>query len=62
MIFRNTVTNVLHWDFVSKPDEIYKFVLTLFQSVLGRIISLPVVDNQSVPTFYLPPKPQLTFS
>ena len=62
MIFRNTVTNVLHWDFVSKPDEIYKFMLTLFQSVLGRIISLPVVDNQSVPTFYLPPKPQLTFS
>ena len=62
MIFRNTVTNVLHWDFVSKPDEIQEFVLTLFQSVLGRIISLPVVDNQSVPTFYLPPKPQLTFS
>ncbi|KAF9481397.1 polysaccharide lyase family 8 protein [Pholiota conissans] len=31
MIFRNMVTNVLHWDF----------------SVLGRIISLPVADNQA---------------
>ncbi|KAF7436855.1 hypothetical protein PC9H_003688 [Pleurotus ostreatus] len=30
MIFQNTLTKVLHWDF----------------SVLGRIISLPVVDNQ----------------
>ncbi|KAI0043192.1 polysaccharide lyase family 8 protein [Auriscalpium vulgare] len=31
MIFRNTVTNVLHWDF----------------SVLGRFISLPVADDQA---------------
>ncbi|TFK41123.1 polysaccharide lyase family 8 protein [Crucibulum laeve] len=31
MIFRNIATNVLHWDF----------------SVLGRIISLPTVDNQA---------------
>ncbi|VDB99673.1 unnamed protein product [Peniophora sp. CBMAI 1063] len=31
MIFRNTVTNVLHWDF----------------SVIGRIIALPVADNQA---------------
>ncbi|KAF8898702.1 polysaccharide lyase family 8 protein [Infundibulicybe gibba] len=31
MIFRNTLTGVLHWDF----------------SVLGRIISLPVADNQA---------------
>ncbi|THH15976.1 hypothetical protein EW146_g4583 [Bondarzewia mesenterica] len=31
MIFRNTLTNVLHWDF----------------SVLGRFISLPVADDQA---------------
>ncbi|KAF9499708.1 polysaccharide lyase family 8 protein [Pleurotus eryngii] len=31
MIYKNTVTNVLHWDF----------------SVLGRIIALPVSDNQA---------------
>ncbi|KAA1468236.1 polysaccharide lyase family 8 protein [Dentipellis sp. KUC8613] len=31
MIFRNTVTNVLHWDY----------------SVVGRFISLPVADNQA---------------
>ncbi|KZV71320.1 polysaccharide lyase family 8 protein [Peniophora sp. CONT] len=31
MIFRNTVTDVLHWDF----------------SVIGRIIALPVADNQA---------------
>ncbi|KAI0067696.1 polysaccharide lyase family 8 protein [Artomyces pyxidatus] len=31
MIFRNTVTNVLHWDF----------------SVLGRFIALPVADDQA---------------
>ncbi|KAF8203623.1 polysaccharide lyase family 8 protein, partial [Pholiota molesta] len=31
MIFKNVVTNVLHWDF----------------SVVGRIISLPVADNQA---------------
>ncbi|KAF9056198.1 polysaccharide lyase family 8 protein [Panaeolus papilionaceus] len=31
MIFRNTFTNVLHWDY----------------SVLGRFVSLPVADNQA---------------
>ncbi|THH34187.1 hypothetical protein EUX98_g65 [Antrodiella citrinella] len=31
MIYRNTLTNVLHWDF----------------SVLGRFISLPVIDGQA---------------
>ncbi|KAI0322716.1 polysaccharide lyase family 8 protein [Amylostereum chailletii] len=31
MVFRNTITNVLHWDF----------------SVVGRSISLPVADNQA---------------
>ena len=49
MIFKNVVTNVLHWDFVSTCSI---FSLSsyqhIFQSVLGRIISLPVADNQCV--------------
>lgn len=55
MIFRNTVTNVSHWDFVSWVlFHVRDWILTLnFKSVLGRFIALPVADNQSVHSFWL---------
>lgn len=49
MIFRNAVTGVLHWDFVSRKNLV-SFTLSLkftpCQSSLGRFISFPVIDDQ----------------
>lgn len=54
MIYRNALTGVLHWDFVSQIFfEYLATTLTPLQSVLGRFITFPVVDKQSV--FLLPP-------
>lgn len=50
MIFKNVITNVLHWDFVSTFKQLFTVSSFFYdhnpQSVLGRIISLPVADNQ----------------
>lgn len=48
MIYRNVLTGVLHWDFVS-PNVIGMSgtVLISPQSALGRFISFPVADNQA---------------
>jgi hypothetical protein len=46
MIFRNSLTGVLHWDFVSNASTCLSASDQRFQSVLGRFISFPVVDGQ----------------
>jgi hypothetical protein len=51
MIFRNTLTNVLHWDFVSRMSgKTMAIVNVPLKSVLGRIIAVPVADFQYVPS------------
>ena len=50
MIYRNTATGILHWDFVRQvllrtTADAHDFA---FQSALGRFISFPVIDLQCV--------------
>ena len=48
MIYRNVLTGVLHWDFVSmNVVEMSGTALISPQSVLGRFISFPVADKQA---------------
>ncbi|KAF8078587.1 chondroitin AC/alginate lyase [Lyophyllum atratum] len=48
MIYRNAVTDVLHWDFVRRIDFHWRLInLMPDQSALGRFISFPVIDNQA---------------
>lgn len=51
MIYRNVLTGVLHWDFVSDTiSSIVRYLTSCsgIQSVLGRFISFPVIDAQYV--------------
>ena len=51
MVYQNTVTGVLHWDFVRVSSlGWYPHVKLTYvcQSTEGRFISFPVIDSQCV--------------